>query len=648
MRVGYSFSLLISLLMGASGIVLGQKFACDGSMYYVATDQSDVSHLYRIAIEENGQSFGTREVRLDTSQKRHITAIGYNVRDQFIYGLDFNTYELLQIRQNGEVNSFGIPENLDTSFVYYAGEMTADGKSLLVIAHNKNLGVDERIYSIPINNQPYPYAGYLSIVSDLPVAMADITVDPYVGTLYAFDNLNAQVVETSQSGFTSGTHRKFEQVEPRFGALFFDIKGQMYGLGGTGSIQNRLYHIDKVTGSTNDLDESSGGQDSDGCGCPFTIEILKTITPDTIYECGTVYIEYNVINRAGIGQVGVSMEDLLPPEFEITSITIPSSLSATIKSGVNSNYLLIDPWTLIMGENRIQVEAEINSLPESILSSQAYLRKLNAALGPTITSDNPSTLSHHDPTVVWIESVDKVGIDDHITFSCDNDTAWIHLPLGGTYQWDDGSTSERRPVVHEGEYFVEVTNDCFVYTDTFTFVKQSDLLSALIDGDSIYQLGDLVNLRALSNTRSIKSIRWDSYEDFDFSCIDCINTSFIASRSGEVNLLVTDTRGCTAEATLKLRVKDKKKIFAPNIFTPNGDGINDYFQIYGKNIKVQNLQIFNRWGNLLFNDIHHDEIGWNGMHNGRRAETGTYLWTAEIIFADGSTLKFGGAVVVSD
>ena len=58
----------------------------------------------------------------------------------------------------------------------------------------------------------------------------------------------------------------------------------------------------------------------------------------------------------------------------------------------------------------------------------------------------------------------------------------------------------------------------------------------------------------------------------------------------------------------------KSDIFIPEGFSPNGDGINDYFVIKGADKYVINLQVFNRWGNKVYESQHYIN-NWDGLSN---------------------------------
>ncbi len=81
--------------------------------------------------------------------------------------------------------------------------------------------------------------------------------------------------------------------------------------------------------------------------------------------------------------------------------------------------------------------------------------------------------------------------------------------------------------------------------------------------------------------------------------------------------------------------ESKENYFIPNSFSPNDDGINDYFTVYTHNdLKISYLRIFDRWGEMIFeanNITTNDDIkGWNGKFRGRDAPRGTYTYDLKV------------------
>ena len=89
-------------------------------------------------------------------------------------------------------------------------------------------------------------------------------------------------------------------------------------------------------------------------------------------------------------------------------------------------------------------------------------------------------------------------------------------------------------------------------------------------------------------------------------------------------------------------------ISIPNSFTPNGDGLNDQFIISGKFINSYELQIFNRWGEVLYqtNDL---EVGWDGTSNEKTMPVGNYAYRMKIKdLNDNEYIRIGSILILSN
>jgi gliding motility-associated-like protein len=78
-------------------------------------------------------------------------------------------------------------------------------------------------------------------------------------------------------------------------------------------------------------------------------------------------------------------------------------------------------------------------------------------------------------------------------------------------------------------------------------------------------------------------------------------------------------------------VAPEMTLFVPNTFTPNGDGLNETFGAKGEGIGWYDLQIYDRWGNLIFHSTNANQQ-WDGTHNKKKAPEGAYVYK---IFARG-------------
>jgi gliding motility-associated-like protein len=102
-----------------------------------------------------------------------------------------------------------------------------------------------------------------------------------------------------------------------------------------------------------------------------------------------------------------------------------------------------------------------------------------------------------------------------------------------------------------------------------------------------------------------------------------------------VQLIVTNTHGCADTAIRNIIIDQIVLFYAPNAFTPNSNGLNDQFRVYGDGIDKSTfeMRIFNRWGEMIFksNDYY---VGWNGAKNntGALVQQDVYVW--KVTFKD--------------
>lgn len=114
-----------------------------------------------------------------------------------------------------------------------------------------------------------------------------------------------------------------------------------------------------------------------------------------------------------------------------------------------------------------------------------------------------------------------------------------------------------------------------------------------------------------------------------------------------VNFLIRATGRYSCETSDTTQVKATtlnpfgNGIYAPNAFTPNGDGVNDVWMVAGTAIASIRIIIYNQWGGQLFvtTDL---SKGWDGTHNGQRSPAGIYSYVLEAVMQDGTRINKGG------
>lgn len=198
-----------------------------------------------------------------------------------------------------------------------------------------------------------------------------------------------------------------------------------------------------------------------------------------------------------------------------------------------------------------------------------------------------------------------------------------------------------------GSYTIAVqdVNGCIVEEQ----VVISEPIELLVDlgPDLEVQLGDSITLDAVT-TYPVDSFQWQNLLGFD--CTNCPNPNLRPLNTANYPVQVVDENGCVAEDELTIYVRKDRRVYIPNAFSPNGDGTNDIFYIFGGNdvTRVKSLQLFSRWGELMMTltdfDPNDPQYGWDGSFRGSPAGQAVYVYHAEVEFLDGETLFFKGDV----
>ena len=169
---------------------------------------------------------------------------------------------------------------------------------------------------------------------------------------------------------------------------------------------------------------------------------------------------------------------------------------------------------------------------------------------------------------------------------------------------------------------------------------------------ALVELGDFIDLKAItSNAFGQTTFEWipaDLIED----CFNCSEVNFRPAKDGIFYVKAQDEKGCITNDSLEIRIIDNFNVFAPNVFSPNYDGINDGFTIFpnpgAKSIK--RLRVFNRWGACVYEgkDLTPGETseGWDGTFKGQECNPDVYAFYAEVEFLNERIQVLKGSVTL--
>ncbi len=162
-------------------------------------------------------------------------------------------------------------------------------------------------------------------------------------------------------------------------------------------------------------------------------------------------------------------------------------------------------------------------------------------------------------------------------------------------------------------------------------------------------LGDEVLL--VPEVVAASAVTWQWAPPGGLSCSDCPRPTAAPPQTSVYVVTVTDEQGCTASATTRVSVDRKRRVYVPNIFSPDDDGLNDFFTVYAKAaLEVEQLSVYDRWGGLVWEgrnlSVGDDLTGWDGRSRGVPAGPAVYVWVARLRFQDGEVEVFSGDVTL--
>lgn len=210
-----------------------------------------------------------------------------------------------------------------------------------------------------------------------------------------------------------------------------------------------------------------------------------------------------------------------------------------------------------------------------------------------------------------------------------------------TISWSGGTVSNNgltMSTAQSGLYVLSITDGqgC-EYRESYQIENTDVLLEADIESIGFDQYNAfLVGIPVQFQNKSIGNIIsyfWD-FGDGNSSTETSPMHTYQTAGEFEVKLQAIDVFGCILELVKEIKIIDYFLV-VPNVFTPNGDGINDYFFPKFLNLEKLEFWILNKWGETIFytNDIQAN--GWDGTVLGDMAMPGNYVYKLKFETADG-------------
>jgi len=207
------------------------------------------------------------------------------------------------------------------------------------------------------------------------------------------------------------------------------------------------------------------------------------------------------------------------------------------------------------------------------------------------------------------------------TMICEGNSIVLQANGADNYLWNNDPTLSELDIsnpnatpTNDNTYFVTITNSstgCSAIDSVLITVIRANNNGLQIDACE----GDIVTLNA-NNSGAIYI--WNTGETTQQITVDTTGNYIVE--------VISPDNGCSLFDTVYVSIESCESIlFIPNAFTPNNDGTNDIFYPVFSGADIKLIQIFNRWGEVVFES--NSLQGWNGnKKNGNPAQQAVYIW----------------------
>jgi len=277
------------------------------------------------------------------------------------------------------------------------------------------------------------------------------------------------------------------------------------------------------------------------------------------------------------------------------------------------------------------------NLPYWWSSSAAPLDTLSLDSTITVTPNGPITYYLNTETIT--ESVDITFVNPPVvnlipdTLLCETDSILLDgtAPDGIQYYWSNGESTPTIYARDTGVYVVTVDNTGCSTTDTVYIPGYLDNPPVPWGDDSLYCFFYYDTLRLDAGEGSFHSWFLNGLPDGN-------GREYTITQPGLLSVTVVRPNGCIRSRAMEVAESCDPVIFVPNAFTPDNDGINDYFKPFVNNVLTYNFRIYNSRGQEIFYS-EDSELGWDGTYKGVEAPIGVYAWRINFMGLDEEGIK---------
>lgn len=252
------------------------------------------------------------------------------------------------------------------------------------------------------------------------------------------------------------------------------------------------------------------------------------------------------------------------------------------------------------------------------------------------------------PAKVLLSAPDNICVGSTITLNASGEEVYNWQPVNLVSLSSGPQTSSTPASTTKYSVIGSDSKGCF-YDTAFKTVHVFPYPSVQIADTSVTILnGSNYQVNAIGSD-DIVSWLWSPVTGL--SCIDCGNPLASPIITTTYTVTAKNITGCTTQDKITITVLCKNQnMFIPNTFSPNNDGTNDYFYPRGKGFTVKSFRIFNRWGNIVFEQHNFppnsQSYGWDGKYKGKVLQPDVFVFLIDIICDNGDVITTKGNVTL--
>jgi len=215
------------------------------------------------------------------------------------------------------------------------------------------------------------------------------------------------------------------------------------------------------------------------------------------------------------------------------------------------------------------------------------------------------------------------------------------------WSFGDGTYSTEQNPVHtfsasggyEVKLLINTHNICA--NDSLTKTVNVKLFNLRTTGSKTILEGQSVQLNAIADASSFE---WSPATGLNNPGIS--NPIATPQQSTTYYVVAKNTTGCARKDSVIIQVNLLNDVYVPSAFTPDNDGLNDFFKPrVGNQFGLIYFSVYNRWGKLVFSTSQKGK-GWDGSFNSQQQPSGVYVWALKFINKQGKQLIKTGTVVL--